>query len=297
MAFDYYFVSVTGKYSEDLLLKLNANCLLSYYVDSKLIEKFIEHKKKNRWSGKLIIDNGAYTVWKQGGVIDREAYLNFLNENLDYIDYAISLDKIPGRHTQPITYSDIITAANETYNNFLYMRDNIRDKKKLLPVFHQREPFKYLKQFLDFDDIDYICIAAHDMDARYDWYERVFSTIQNSKHPKIKVHCLGNSIPDVVKYFPFTSMDATSWKLIGATGSIITSYGQVYVGTKYAIDSLPDNVLAEIRSVCRACDIEDIYLLADQYSERAKYIMYELFHQSQNVSTIDRKFKNFRRLF
>lgn len=297
MAFDYYFVSVTGSYSEDLLIKLGANCLLSYYVDSRLIEKFIAHKRNGTWSGKLMIDNGAFTVWKQGGEVNREEYLNFLNKNLDYIDYAISLDKIPGRHGQQVTASDIVNAANETYNNFLYMREHIKDTKKLLPVFHQREPFKYLEQFLDFDDIDYICIAAHDMNIRYDWYEKVFATIQSSKHPNINVHGLGNSIPDVVRHFPFTSIDATSWKLVGATGSVITSYGQVYVGTRSSIDALPSSVLDEIKYVCSMCDIDDVYLLASQYSARAKYIMYELFNQSRNVSTVNRKFKKIRRLF
>lgn len=297
MAFDYYFVSVTGKYSEDLLLKLNANALLSYLIDKKLLDKFLVHKRNGTWSGKLFVDNGAYTVWKQGGTIDINNYLQFLNDNIEYIDLAVSLDKIPGGYRKVKTFKDIINAAEETYNNYLYMRTRIKDLKKLVPAFHQDEPFEYLERYLEFEDIDYICIAAHDMSTRYDWYERCFQIIKNSKHPDIKVHCLGNSIPDVVNHFPFASIDASSWKLMGATGNIITSFGQVYVGTEYAIKSLPDNMLNEIRDTCSKCGVDDIYNLAKEYSARALYIMYELYNRSQVMKVNNREFKKQRRLF
>ena len=295
--FDYYFVSVTGKYSENLLLKLNANCLLSYLVDKRLLDKFIEHKKLGRWSGKLLVDNGAYTVWKKEGIIDIDKYLSFLNDNIDYIDLAIALDKIPGHYQHTKSYKDIIDAAEETYNNYLYMRDRIKDPNKLIPAFHQDEPFEYLERYLELDSVNYLCIAAHDMNTRYDWYNECFAVIKNSSKPDIKVHCLGNSIPDIVQDFPFTSIDASSWKLIGATGNIITSYGQVYVGTKYAIDTLPKNVLDEVMSKCIEYGIDDIYSLSEQYSSRAVYIMYELYHKSLTVNKTDREFKRKRRLF
>lgn len=297
MAFDYYFVSVTGKYSEELLLKLNANCLLSYLIDKNLLVKFIDHKRSGRWSGKLLVDNGAYTVWKKAGIIDINQYLEFLNSNIDYIDYAISLDKIPGHYQSVKRYPDIICAAEETYKNYLYMREKISDPKKLLPVFHQDEPFEYLQRYLEFDDITYICIAAHDMSTRNDWYRDCFTLIQNSKHPNIKVHCLGNSLPDIVEYFPFTSIDASSWKLIGATGNIITSYGNIYVGTAEAMQSLPNSVIDEIRSVCEKCGIERIEDLAETYSSRALYIMYELYNRSKNTEVTNRKIHEQRRLF
>jgi len=297
MAFDYYFVSVTGKYSEDLLIKLNANCLLSYLIDRKLIEKFISYKKSGIWSGKLLVDNGAYTVWKQGGVINRDEYLDFLNNNIDYIDYAISLDKIPGRYQHPKSYQDIIEAAEETYDNFLYMRDNIKDKSKLIPAFHQDEPFTYLERYVNIESVNYVCIAAHDMGTRYNWYDKCFHTIHNSNNPTVKVHCLGNSIPDIVKYFPFTSIDASSWKLIGATGNIITSYGQLYVGTESAIKNLPENVLSEIKSKCLLCGIDNINDLATLYSARAVYIMYELYTRSTTTPVTNQKFNTRRSLF
>lgn len=297
MAFDYYFVSVTGSYSQKLLLQLNANCLLSYLIDRKLLLRFIEYKKSGEWKGKLLVDNGAFTVWKKGGEIDIDEYVKFLNDNLDYIDFAISLDKIPGNYQALKTYQDIIDAANQTYDNFLYMRDKIKDKNKLIPVFHQDEPFEYLEKYLSIPDVTYICIAAHDMGSRFEWYNECFQIIKTSKNPNVRVHCLGNSIPDIVNYFPFTSIDASSWKLIGATGSIITGLGQVYVGTRYAIDSLPSSVLEEIKQLCQKCGIDDIYSLADDYSSRALCIMYELYQQSQTINVTDREFKIQRRLF
>ena len=295
--FDYYFTSVTGKYSEELLLKLNANCLASYLIDKNLLDKFIEHKKNGTWSGKLLVDNGAYTIWKKGGEVDLDKYLEFLNANIEYIDYAIALDKIPGMYQMPKKHSDIIEAANITYENYMYMRENIKDPSKLLPAFHQDEPFEYLTKYLELDDIEYICIAAHDMNSRCDWYRECFSIIHESKHPNIKVHCLGNSIPDIVKLFPFTSIDASSWKLIGSTGNIITDKGQIYVGTKYAIDCLPDNIKSELQDKCKVIGISDIYDLAEKYSARALFIMYELYHQSLNTEVTDKKITKKRRLF
>ena len=297
MAFDYYFTSVTGKYSEELLLKLNANCLASYLIDKNLLDKFISHKKNGTWSGKLLVDNGAYTVWKKGGEIDLNLYLEFLNDNIDYIDYAVALDKIPGRYQMPKKHSDIIEAAEETYKNYMYMRSCIKCPNKLLPAFHQDEPFEYLQRYLDLDDIEYICIAAHDMNTRNDWYRECFAIIQRSKHPDIKVHCLGNSTPDIVKMFPFTSIDASSWKLMGATGNILTDRGLIYVGTKYAIDKLPDIVKTELQNKCTVIGIDNLYELAEKYSARALFIMYELYYQSQNTQTVVKKIRTNRRLF
>ena len=297
MAFDYYFVSVTGQYSEDLLVRLNANCLLSYLIDKHLIKKFLIRKKSGEWKGKLLIDNGAYTVWKKGGVIDIDEYLSFLNENIEYINYAISLDKIPGMYQKQKVYSDIVNAAEETYSNYIYMKERIKDPNKLLPVFHQDEPFEYLERYLEFDDIEYICIAAHDMNTRHDWYRDCFSIIKHSKHPNIKVHCLGNSLPEIVDYFPFTSIDASSWKLMGATGNILTSSGIVYVGTQHAIDTLPEKVKNEIISRCKECGVECINELAEKYSSRALYIMYQLHSISLNANVTQREFNEQMRLF
>lgn len=249
--FDLYFA---GWYNEDIMkiiIDNNFNQLLSNINDRDKIEKFIE-AKKNGWKGKLLIDSGAFSIHRSGKEVPLEDYINYLNKNHEYFDLYVQLDDIPGKWGIPKTEEELASSPPKTWANYLYMISKLEEPKKLLPVFHQGEDYKYLKQMLEFRDengepIYYLCLSSNknlDAKKRYDWYKRCYEIIEQSSNPNIKIHSLGTQSQNHCELIPFTSADATSWILSAGNGNIFTKYGTIYLSSKGL--SKKDNVLNNV---------------------------------------------------
>ena len=238
--FDLYFAGWYSQGMEERIFKNNFNQLLSFVNELKHIEKYIQ-AKKDGWTGKLMIDSGAFSVHKSGKVADVEAYIKWINENHEYLDYYIQLDDIPGKWGTPRTKEELEASPPKTWENYLYMRSKVADREKLLPVFHQGEDFKYLEQFLEYKDeennerINYICISSNkelSAKARMEWYRTCFEVIAKSSNPNIKTHSLGTQSEKHCEMLPFTSVDATSWIMTAANGNVYTKWGPVTISER-----------------------------------------------------------------
>jgi len=233
MAFDFYFAGQHCGDTDNIIKELNANILRSYYYDKKsLLKKWFIDKANGSYKGKIMIDSGAFTLHRKDGTIDIDEYINWLNENDAYYDYAIELDFIPGKWGTIRTKEDFTIGAEESWKNYLYMYDRLKSPQKLLPVFHQGEEFKYLENILVNSNAEYICISgSKDLTNkdREQWYRKCFEIILKLK-PTIKTHCLGSATLSNVEKYPFTSTDATTYIMTAANGGILTDYGTVYVG-------------------------------------------------------------------
>lgn len=231
MAFDFYFAGGLSEDTNQIMQSLNVNILRSYMTEKRDIMRWVQAKKEG-WQGKLMVDNGAFTVHRKGGVINIDEYIQWINDNDEYIDYFIALDDIPGKWGAIKTTSEVIESPKKTWDNYLYMYNRVNKPKKLLPVFHQGENFKWLETILKSGLPEYICISGNKEltnSQREEWYDRCYSYI-NLINPNIKVHCLGSATMSNAEKFPFTSMDSTTWIMVGANGNILTDRGSVYVG-------------------------------------------------------------------
>lgn len=297
MAYDFYFAGTQCVEADDEICRLNGNVLKSYTNDQAAIKRWIE-RRKDGWTGKLMIDNGAFTVHRQGGAVDIDEYISWLNENDEYIDYAIALDSIPGVWGQKRTREMVIESADITYNNYLYMLDRVKSPHKLLPVYHQGEPFTYLEQFLAFDDLEYMCISgSKDVSAkeRDPWFAKCFDVIHRSKNPDIKIHFLGIATAVVAEKFPITSMDATSWIMTGAAGSILTEYGVVYVGDGCkSLEAMAPQAKESIQAISNRYGLS-VDELGTDYKKRMIFNVNYLVEQSR--LSIYRGYRKVRRLF
>lgn len=258
MTFDFYFAGDQCAEANDMIVKLNANRLLSYVNDKKTIQKYFEYKKCG-WVGKLIIDSGAFTAHRKDIDIDIDRYCHWLNMNDKYIDYAIQLDKIPGKWGIPRTVEQIKEAAQESYDNLVYMQSKVKHCNKIIPVFHNTESMNHLARLLELDNLEYICLSGskdepgHTMD---DWLDRCFDVIKHSKYPNIKVHLLGCSKFRYAEMYPLTSMDATSWIQAGAMGNVITPDGDLYVGNWLVVNSYPKQCLTNLQNYLDTLNIK-----------------------------------------
>ena len=296
MAFDFYFAGGQCQETTDLICKLNGNVLKSYVNDTKEIPKWFEYKKQG-WQGKLLIDNGAFTVHRKGGSINIDEYIEWLNTNNDTIDYAIALDHIPGVWGTKRTYEELRDAPIKTWENYLYMVDKCTNPEKLLPVFHQGEDFKYLTQIVNFkikgNYVPYICISGNKEltnTQREGWYLECFNVIKKSNNPNVKVHCLGSATLSNAVKFPMTSMDATSWIMTGATGGIFTDYGAVQVSKESIADKdniahFPKEVQENINKYCNKHGIT-LEQVQDNYKYRMMINVNYLYEKSKSTSYI-----------
>ena len=294
MAFDFYFAGSQCQETTDLIKDLDANVLKSFYNDMSDILKWFEYKKQG-WKGKLLIDNGAFTVHRQGGEIKIDSYIEWLNSNDSMIDYAIALDHIPGKWGERKTEEQVKQAPIKTWENYLYMIDRCKSPQKLLPVFHQGEDYKYLKQIVEhkINDkfVQYICISGNKEltnKQREDFYLHCFDVISKSNNQNIKTHFLGSATLSNAKRFPVTSMDATSWIMTGANGSIFTDWGNVKISKESKKDkdnivNLPKNVQQSISDYCKKHNIT-LEQAQDSYRYRMVLNIYYLYEQSKKIS-------------
>lgn len=243
MSFNIYFAGAQFETEVGIDIRKNNRCvLLSQLNDRSTINKWIEEFKLNPSSQcQLFIDSGAFSAWTKGKEIDVDEYIDFINKNKDYITIAASVDKIPGepRTSEVASPEQVVQAAEQTWENFLYMRSKIIDKSKLLYTFHTGEPWEFLKQALEYKDeygkIDYIAfggLVGKNKDIQKAFIDKCFEIIKASSNPNIKVHGFGLTRLGYLEQYPFYSADSTAWLMTAINGSIFSKWGTLKVSDR-----------------------------------------------------------------
>jgi len=249
--FNLFLACGSKQYCEFLLVCNVKNILISFsYSDPWQLKPLLKLNNVN-----LMCDSGAFTAWNQASKKKREGnpnwkkylinideYAEFVKKHSDIIFRAVNLDVIPGETGVIPTVTQIEEAAEQGWNNYLYLKE----KKGIntIHVFHQGEPFKYLDRMLQY--CDYIGISPsndyHD-DKKYAWLDVVFRHIMKSTYSSIKTHGFGVTSKKLVERYPWFSVDSSSYSLTAAMGGILTPYGRVYVSDLYQDD--PDHLLRQ----------------------------------------------------
>ena len=168
----------------------------------------------------VILDSGAFS--RLNGVVDfsLEDYINFLHRSKNYFYKYITFDYPlrPNASQEEIEFSFI-----NTHKNLEILE---KEGLKPLPVYQRAWNKLYrLEEYLE--KYDYICIggaggfiSTKDVQEEIELYfNQVFEL--NSKYNR-KLHGLAQTKLEVLKRFPFYSVDSTSWKMTSAMGNIIT---------------------------------------------------------------------------
>lgn len=297
---DFYFAGNHCARIQQFIKDNDANVLCSYINDIKAIPTYFNYKDDG-WKGKLLIDNGAYTMYRNGTTIDIDAYIKWLNDNDKYIDYAIALDDIPGIFGESATLDDVQKSAQITYDNYMYMKERVVSPHKLLPVYHQGDDIKWLHKYLDMDDLDYMCLSANKSHTtnvhRERFYTECFSVIKASKHPNMKCHCLGSATFQNAEKFPFVSMDATTHIKYAIYGWLMTPYGLVYGGDDLAtIKNMPAEAHDRLAKLCEKYGL-DINVLGSDWLERTIFNACYVRDKMKTAVCKVQSFKPVRRLF
>lgn len=241
---DFYFAGQQHKTSHDLIVEKQGNMLKSYHNDKLVIKELIQARKSGTWKGKLLVDSGAYTCWTQGIEICPDTYIEYINENCDYVDYFIQLDTIPGKPNIPPTLEQAQQATEQSWQNYLYMTEKVKCPEKILPVYHKGEPLSHLKRIVEHqingEYVPYICLGGSAKDRAkaklMPWYHTCLDVIYRSKNPNVKIHVLGQTIFDVLETLPFESCDSTTWIMTNAVGNIMSDFGSILVSKEQQYD-------------------------------------------------------------
>lgn len=237
--FQLYFAGSQSKTAEAYLLKAGANRLSSQLLDRGVVQHWINCRSEGLTTGLLFIDSGAFTAHTQNAPLDVDEYIEYLNANDEELHIFAQVDKIPGVFRQPKSKEDLLAAPQQSWDNYLYMRSKLKSPKKLLPIFHQGEEYKWLENILEWTDekgehIPYIGISpANDkpIKEKEKFIDKCFKIIASSSNPNVCTHAFGMTTLRVLEAYPFTSADSTSWIMTGANGGIMTKYGIVTVSS------------------------------------------------------------------
>lgn len=148
---------------------------------------------------KIIVDNGAFTLWRKGGVIEWAKYYEWLQPMKDNIEFYFIPDVIDG---------------TEEENDALIADYFKRGESKGVPIWHVNESLERLERLMN--SFDYIAIGSageYQELGTFKWHRRMNDVMKvvcdEEGTPKVKIHMLRCLNPKIFTRYPFYSGDST----------------------------------------------------------------------------------------
>ena len=189
----FYGTPLTPNRVFDEVFESGRNCLIPFPNPQNL-------KRAKNLCEKIIIDNGAFTLWRKGGEIDWNKYYLWLQEHKEEIEFYFIPDVIDG---------------TEEENDHLISDYFSRGESKGVPIWHINESFERLDRLMT--SFDYIAIGSAGEFAQlgtHEWHKRMDEAMRvicdEDGYPKVKVHMLRCLDPKIFTRYPFESGDSTS---------------------------------------------------------------------------------------
>lgn len=152
---------------------------------------------------KILIDNGAFSVWKKGISIDWDTYYIWITEVWDNIDYFIIPDVIDGTELE----------NNQLIEDFFINHSKL--KTKALPVWHIDESFERLQELANtFEYVAFGSSGKYATVGNKEWHIRMDEVMRficdDLGYPKVKIHMLRCLNQKIFTKYPFYSGDSTN---------------------------------------------------------------------------------------
>ncbi|MBQ3420765.1 MAG: hypothetical protein IJH34_03685 [Romboutsia sp.] len=286
--------------------------LLAWLNEQKELLEWVKELRESeelRKNIRLVVDSSAYSAWTRHIKIDIDEYIAFINSISDVVYWFAELDKIPGEFGKEKTKEEIEEAPEYSWKNYLYMIDRVNCPKKILPIFHMYEDYKYLDNMLSykFNDgsfIEYIGVSPSNdasVTDKMKWYEQTWKFITerckelNRSIPK--THNFGCTTISIMEQYPSMSSDSTSWVRGASFGNIMLVINgkvkTVYVSDRNMLspDHINNQPLAvreaveqECRRVGHGLTLNDLIYNDPKGQYRALFNLYSLSDWSDNFT-------------
>lgn len=140
--------------------------------------------------------------------MDLDAYVRYCESCS--ADYVVALDVIPGTpgRKEGLTKREVEDACRSGWDNYKRMV-KVLPRDRVVPVYHQNDPIRWLERYLD-AGVTYVGISpANDVTPtqRMRWLDGVRERIPKG----VRTHGFGVSSPDMMRRFPWHSVDSTTW--------------------------------------------------------------------------------------
>ena len=161
----------------------------------------------------VFLDSGAFSMWSLGAKVSIPDYCDYIKRNDDIIrkdDDAILASVM-----------DAIGDALGTYQNQMAMEAmGVRP----LPCFHFGEDVRYLEHYIaNYSYITLGGMVAQSTPQLKLWLDDIWEKYltDGSGRPKVKVHGFGLTTPELMRRYPWYSVDSSSWVQIARVGGML----------------------------------------------------------------------------
>jgi len=167
------------------------------YADTRQMELAAEVTQS------FAIDNGAYSVWKQGGKLDVPGYLEFVRqwELHPGFDWALIPDVIEGTELENDALIETVTAGHWPFH--------------WVPIWHLHESLERLRCLAtSWPRVALGSSGEYATIGTLRWWGRINEAMKvvcdEEGYPKCKLHGLRMMDPTIFAHIPFSSVDSTN---------------------------------------------------------------------------------------
>lgn len=176
----------------------------------------------------MMLDSGAFSAWTRGIHLDLDEYTDFFFTNEDLFDFVVGIDKLPSFFGDTCAHrliKEFESSAEISWRNTEYLLSQGMTKKRLIPVFHQGEDFKWL-EFLLKQDFFLLGISPGNDRSSQDkrmWIGDCLDIIGVNSEGYANQRCHGFAVTDwyLAKMFPWFSVDSATWCISAGHGNIL----------------------------------------------------------------------------
>lgn len=154
----------------------------------------------------VALDNGAFSLWKNGGDVDVAAYHSWVESVSGHpsVDFALIPDKIDGDEATNV----------ELVTSWVRMGSSVRS----VPIWHLHESLEWLGYLVaNFQQVAFGSSGEWSMPGTASWWRRMAEAMRvacdSQGRPKAKLHGLRMLDPEIFSRLPFSSADSTNASL------------------------------------------------------------------------------------
>jgi len=157
-------------------------------------------KRAVKLCNKIILDNGAFSIWRKGGTPNWDNFYKWVDLHIDRIEFFFIPDVIDG---------------SEKENNKLIKDYFKRSYTKGVPIWHINESIKRLKKLSKkFDYIAFGSAGEYSQLGTDKWHNKMKEAMKvicdDNGVPKVKIHMLRCLNYKIFTKYPFYSGDSTN---------------------------------------------------------------------------------------